>query len=89
MDQFSFFIGISLNIWLIFFHLGVAFPTNGGDIEADFFQIIGLLFVVGSYILGLLGMLPMFVSALFAFVVTFLHSSKQRKNTLEWLQRVV
>jgi hypothetical protein len=53
------------------FHLWVAFPP-GDEIQAEFPQIIGVSFVIVAYVLGLMGVFTIFVSAFLAFIVTFL-----------------
>jgi hypothetical protein len=66
------------------FHLWVAFPP-GDEIKAESPQIVGVFFVIGAFMLGLMGYIPTYISAFLAFLVTFLQSSKQRQSSLQWL----
>jgi uncharacterized membrane protein (DUF485 family) len=89
-NQFSFFIGIAINVWLVIFHCTVAFSHGVEDpVEADSSMLIGIFGAIGVYVASIIGYVPAEAAAVAAILVTFLQSTmKFSSQTITWLKVV-
>lgn len=76
-NQFQFFVGIALNLWLVIFHCTVAFNHDPNNvIEANEFMIVGIFAAIGVYVASIMGFVPAEAAAVVAVVITFVQSMK-------------